>query len=213
MRLRNKPWAGDFLRNHPQFVIQQPFEWKGKWNDLFGNEHPVHIEVGTGKGQFIVGMGKQNPHINYIGIELQESVLVSALKKLKEEELPNVKLMNVNASQLAEIFAKGEVERIYLNFSDPWPKKRHAKRRLTHHSFLSIFESILADEGEIHFKTDNQRLFEYSLVSFSEYGFLLKWVSLDLHQSDFTDNVMTEYEEKFSEKGQKIYRAEVKLRK
>lgn len=122
MRLRNKPWAGDFLRNHPQFVIQQPFEWKGKWNDLFGNEHPVHIEVGTGKGQFIVGMGKQNPHINYIGIELQESVLVSALKKLKEEELPNVKLMNVNASQLAEIFAKGEVERIYLNFSDPWPK-------------------------------------------------------------------------------------------
>ncbi|MBO8177764.1 MAG: tRNA (guanosine(46)-N7)-methyltransferase TrmB [Bacillus sp. (in: Bacteria)] len=210
MRLRNKPWAKDKIKQYPQYIIPTPEQYKGKWNELFGNTNPLHIEIGTGKGRFITEMAKANPHINYIGIELYESVIVSALDRLIEAELPNVKLLNVNAKDLKEYFAKGDVERIYLNFSDPWPKKRHAKRRLTYKSFLEIYEDILVDEGEIHFKTDNQGLFEYSLISFSEYGLLLKFISLDLHNSDFEGNIMTEYEEKFSSKGQRIYRCEVK---
>jgi tRNA (guanine-N7-)-methyltransferase len=210
MRLRNKPWAKDKIKQYPQYIIPTPEQYKGKWNEIFGNTNPLHIEIGTGKGRFITEMAKANPHINYIGIELYESVIVSALDRLIEAELPNVKLLNVNAKDLKEYFAKGDVERIYLNFSDPWPKKRHAKRRLTYKSFLEIYEDILVDEGEIHFKTDNQGLFEYSLISFSEYGLLLKFISLDLHNSDFEGNIMTEYEEKFSSRGQRIYRCEVK---
>lgn len=210
MRLRNKPWANEYIEQHPEFVIPNPQEHKGKWHQLFNNDHPIHIEVGTGKGQFMVGMAKQNPHINYIGIELHQSVIVLALNKLEQEKLPNLKLLNVNAKDLTEIFAPNEIDRVYLNFSDPWPKNRHEKRRLTYKTFLSIFETIMVDGGEIHFKTDNQGLFEYSLKSFSEYGLLLKFVSLDLHKSDFEGNIMTEYEEKFSKKGHRIYRSEVK---
>lgn len=210
MRLRNKPWASEKIGQYPQYVVPNPEEYKGKWNEAFQNENPLHIEVGTGKGQFLLGMAKQNPHINYIGIELYESVIVSALDRLIEAELPNFKLLNVNAEELEKYFTKNDVERVYLNFSDPWPKKRHAKRRLTYKSFLQSYENILVDEGEIHFKTDNQGLFEFSLMSFSEYGLLLKFLSLDLHKSDFEGNIMTEYEEKFSQKGQRIYRSEVK---
>ncbi|MDE3839948.1 tRNA (guanosine(46)-N7)-methyltransferase TrmB [Bacillus methanolicus] len=212
MRLRNKPWAKDKLKQYPQYVILSPEDYKGKWTEAFEKDQPLHIEIGTGKGRFITEMARKNPNINYLGIELQESVLVSALDRLIEAELPNVKLLNVNAANLKEYFAKGDVERIYLNFSDPWPKKRHEKRRLTYKSFLDLYKDILVDEGEIHFKTDNQGLFEYSLVSFSEYGLLLKDVSLDLHKSNFEGNVMTEYEQKFSEKGNRIYRCEVKFR-
>ncbi|WP_027409609.1 tRNA (guanosine(46)-N7)-methyltransferase TrmB [Anoxybacteroides tepidamans] len=212
MRLRNKPWAKDKIAAYPQYVVPNPEQHKGKWSELFGNNNPIHIEIGTGKGQFITGMAKANPHINYIGIELYESVIVSALDKLIENDLPNLRLLNVNAKDLTGFFAGGEVERIYLNFSDPWPKKRHEKRRLTYRSFLELYEQILVDEGEIHFKTDNQGLFEYSLVSFSQYGLLLTYVSLDLHQSDFVGNIMTEYEEKFAAKGNRIYRCEVKYR-
>ncbi|HZG71371.1 MAG TPA: tRNA (guanosine(46)-N7)-methyltransferase TrmB [Chondromyces sp.] len=210
MRLRNKPWAKDKLDEYPQYVVANPEERKGKWHEVFGNDNPVHIEVGTGKGQFITGMAKMNPDINYLGIELYDSIIVSALDRLIEAELPNVKLLNVNAKDLQEYFAKGDVDRVYLNFSDPWPKKRHEKRRLTHESFLEIYEDIMVDGGEIHFKTDNQGLFEYSLQSFSAYGLLLTFVSLDLHKSDFEGNIMTEYEEKFSAKGQRIYRSEVR---
>ncbi|UKJ80433.1 tRNA (guanosine(46)-N7)-methyltransferase TrmB [Bacillus sp. PK9-021] len=210
MRLRNKPWAKDKIAENPQYVVPDPAEYKGNWKEVFGSENPLHIEVGTGKGQFLVGMAKQNPHINYIGIEMYESVILSALERLIEEELPNLKLLNVDANQLSEFFAKNDVDRVYLNFSDPWPKKRHAKRRLTYKTFLSMYENLLVDGGEIHFKTDNQGLFEYSLTSFSEYGLLLKYISLDLHKSDFEGNVMTEYEEKFSQKGSRIYRCEVK---
>jgi len=212
MRLRNKPWASEFIAQHPDLVIRDPKQQKGNWHKIFNNDNPIHIEVGTGKGQFIIGMAKQNPHINYVGIELYQSVIVSALKKLVEEPLPNVKLININANDLMDVFEKNEVERIYLNFSDPWPKNRHEKRRLTYKAFLDIYKNILVDGGEIHFKTDNQGLFEYSLKSFSEYGLLLTFVSLDLHNSDFEGNIMTEYEEKFSKKGQRIYRAEVKYR-
>ncbi|KYD10736.1 tRNA (guanosine(46)-N7)-methyltransferase TrmB [Heyndrickxia sporothermodurans] len=210
MRLRHKPWAADKLMQYPQYVIQNPEQHKGQWSKVFGNDHPLHIEVGTGKGQFIVGMAKANPEINYIGIELQNSVIVSALDRIIEEELPNVKLLNVDGEKLREFFEKGDVSRVYLNFSDPWPKNRHEKRRLTYKTFLKLYEDVLVDGGEIHFKTDNQGLFEYSLTSFSEYGLLLKYVSLDLHNSDYPDNIMTEYEEKFSARGQRIYRCEVK---
>ncbi|WP_203361446.1 tRNA (guanosine(46)-N7)-methyltransferase TrmB [Bacillus sp. REN10] len=212
MRLRNKPWAREKLDTHPQYVIANPAEHKGKWAEVFGNNNPIYIEVGTGKGQFITGMAKANPNINFIGIELYESVIVSALDHLIEAELPNLKLMNVDAKNLADYFAKGDVARVYLNFSDPWPKSRHEKRRLTYKTFLKLYEDIMPDHGEIHFKTDNQGLFEYSLKSFSDYGLLLTYVSLDLHNSDFEGNIMTEYEEKFSAKGQRIYRSEVKYR-
>ena len=209
MRLRHKPWAKEKLLQYPQYVIQNPETIKGKWNEEFQNDHPLHIEVGTGKGQFIYGMAKANPEINYIGIEMQDSVIVSALDKIIEDPVPNLKLLNIDGTNLQDYFAKDDVERVYLNFSDPWPKNRHEKRRLTYKTFLKLYEEILVDNGEIHFKTDNQGLFEYSLRSFSEYGLILKFVSLDLHNSDYENNIMTEYEEKFSARGQRIYRSEV----
>lgn len=210
MRTRFKPWASDLMKAHPEILIPNPEQQKGKWQEVFGNNNPLHIEAGTGKGRFIIGMAKQNPSINYIGIELFDSVIVSALETMLEEEggIPNLRLLRVNAKDLTEFFEKGEVDRLYLNFSDPWPKKRHAKRRLTHDTFLELYESVLPENGEIHFKTDNRGLFEYSLTSVSEYGMLLKYVSLDLHAGEPEWNIMTEYEEKFSKKGQPIYRLE-----
>ena len=209
MRQRYKPWAKEKLQNNPYFCIQEPAQHKGAWSKVFGNDNPIHIEVGTGKGQFINGMAQQNPDINYIGIELADRVIVTALDRLLESNLPNVKLLNVNAMELPDIFAEGEVSRVYLNFSDPWPKTRHEKRRLTYKTFLDLYKGILPEHGEIHFKTDNRGLFEYSLVSFSHYGMKLNYVSLDLHNSDCEGNVMTEYEQKFSAKGNPIYRCEV----
>lgn len=209
MRVRHKPWAKDKLLEYPQYVIQEPEGHRGKWDEVFVKDQPIHIEIGTGKGRFITEMAKANPHINYIGIELQISVIVTALDRLIEADVPNCKLMNVNAAELTDYFAPGEVDRVYLNFSDPWPKVRHEKRRLTYEHFLSVYEKILVPNGEIHFKTDNQGLFEYSLMSFSKYGMRMNFVSLDLHHSDFEGNIMTEYEEKFSQKGNRIYRCEV----
>ncbi|HFF7707647.1 tRNA (guanosine(46)-N7)-methyltransferase TrmB [Enterococcus faecium] len=211
MRVRNRPGAAEMLAAHPNFVISDPTLWKGKWNELFGNDHPIHIEIGMGKGQFITGMAKAHPEINYIGVEMQVSVVSIALDKLIEQPLPNLKLLHVDGSALTEYFADSEVDQIYLNFSDPWPKKRHEKRRLTYKTFLAVDEQILRPNGEIHFKTDNQGLFEYSLASFSQYGMILKQVWLDLHQSQFEGNIITEYEEKFSSKGQRIYRVEARF--
>lgn len=211
MRVRNRPGAAEMLAAHPNFVISDPTLWKGKWNELFENDHPIHIEIGMGKGQFITGMAKAHPEINYIGVEMQVSVVSIALDKLIEQPLPNLKLLHVDGSALTEYFADSEVDQIYLNFSDPWPKKRHEKRRLTYKTFLAVDEQILRPNGDIHFKTDNQGLFEYSLASFSQYGMILKQVWLDLHQSQFEGNIMTEYEEKFSSKGQRIYRVEAQF--
>ncbi|ALA69760.1 tRNA (guanine-N7)-methyltransferase [Geobacillus stearothermophilus 10] len=208
MRLRNKPWAKDKIAAYPQYVIPDPETKRGRWRELFGRDRPIHVEIGTGKGKFITEMAKLHPDVNFIGIELYPSVLVSALDKLIESGLANVKLLNANAKDLTAFFADGEVSRIYLNFSDPWPKKRHEKRRLTYRDFLALYDRILAEDGDIHLKTDNQSFFEYSLVSLSQYGFVLASVQLDLHQSGMTDNVMTEYEEKFSSKGNRIYRCE-----
>jgi tRNA (guanine-N7-)-methyltransferase len=209
MRTRYKPWAEELLEAHPEIVVANPEEHKGKWHEVFGNNHPLHIEVGTGKGQFLIGMAQVNPDINYIGIELYDSIIVCALEKaLEVGSISNLRLLKVNGEDLQKFFRKNDVNRVFLNFSDPWPKIRHAKRRLSHENFLKLYESILIDRGEIHFKTDNRGLFEYSLVSMSQYGMLLKDVSLDLHANMPEDNIMTEYEKKFSSKGQPIYRLE-----
>ncbi|KMY51302.1 tRNA (guanosine(46)-N7)-methyltransferase TrmB [Peribacillus loiseleuriae] len=212
MRLRNKPWADEKLNEFSHYVIANPEEQKGKWQAVFGNDNPLYIEVGTGKGRFITEMAKAHPNVNFIGIEVYKSVIVAALDRVIEADIPNLKLLSVDAADLLKFFAKGEVDRVYLNFSDPWPKTRHAKRRLTYKTFLSIYEDILPQNGEIHFKTDNQGLFESSLKSISEYGMLLSYVSLDLHHSDFEGNIMTEYEEKFSNLGSRIYRMEAQFR-
>src|SRR6185437_8044248 len=189
--------------------LAEPEKMINGWHALFGNDHPIHIEVGTGMGQFIIGMALANPNVNYIGIEHFDNVIVSALEKAIEAGKPsNLRLFRANGVDLLEIFSKGEIDRVYLNFSDPWPKTRHAKRRLTHETFLKLYESVLIPAGEIHFKTDNRGLFEYSLVSMSDYGMKLRYVSLDLHAEMPEDNIMTEYEEKFSAKGQPIYRLE-----
>ncbi|WP_314365982.1 tRNA (guanosine(46)-N7)-methyltransferase TrmB [uncultured Streptococcus sp.] len=208
MRVRNRKGATELLEAHPQYVILNPADAKGRWQEIFGNDHPIHVEVGSGKGAFVSGMAKANPEINYIGIDIQKSVLSYALDKVLATDVPNIKLLWVDGSDLTDYFEEGEINRLYLNFSDPWPKKRHEKRRLTYQSFLATYQQILPENGEIHFKTDNRGLFEYSLVSFSQYGMKLKGVWLDLHASDFEDNVLTEYEQKFANKGQVIYRVE-----
>ena len=156
-------------------------------------------------------MRVRKPDINYIGIDIQVSVLSYALDKVLDSQAPNVRLLLVDGSDLTNYFADREIDLMYLNFSDPWPKKRHEKRRLTYKTFLDTYRQILPEQGEIHFKTDNRGLFEYSLASFSQYGMILKQVWLDLHASDFEGNVMTEYEEKFSQKGQVIYRVEAQF--
>ncbi|MGT2846784.1 tRNA (guanosine(46)-N7)-methyltransferase TrmB [Streptococcus massiliensis] len=211
MRVRNRKGASELLESNPQYVVLEPATAKGKWRDLFGNDNPIHIEVGSGKGGFITGMAKLHPDINYIGIDIQKTVLSYALDKVLAADVPNIKLLWVDGSDLTDYFEAGEIAQLYLNFSDPWPKKKHEKRRLTYKTFLDTFKEILPEHGQIHFKTDNRGLFEYSLVSFSNYGMTLKGVWLDLHASDYEGNVMTEYEAKFSSKGQVIYRVEAEF--
>ncbi|ASI36103.1 MULTISPECIES: tRNA (guanosine(46)-N7)-methyltransferase TrmB [unclassified Exiguobacterium] len=208
MRLRHKPWALDYMKEQASIYIADPATLKGNWSEEFKNEHPLYIEVGSGKGAFITGMAKQHPDINFIAIELFESVAVAIVQKLVEEPLPNVRVLTVDAKDLRDFFEKGEVTRVYLNFSDPWPKSRHAKRRLTYKTFLATYEDILPEQGQIHFKTDNRKLFESSLMTMSAYGMTFDWMSLDLHVNEPEDNVRTEYEERFSALGQPIYRME-----
>ncbi|UUX34157.1 tRNA (guanosine(46)-N7)-methyltransferase TrmB [Fundicoccus culcitae] len=208
MRLRHKPWAQDLLNQHPEYVVQNAEQYKGNWQERFGNHHPIYIEVGSGKGRFITEMAKTYPDINFIAIELQTSVIVSILEIQLDIHLPNLQILHTNGSHLNQYFDQADISRIYLNFSDPWPKKKHTKRRLTSPAFLEQYQAIITANGEIHFKTDNQGLFEYSLASMSQYGMILKEVWLDLHQSDFEGNIETEYEMKFAEKGHRIYRLE-----
>ncbi|HGA4625082.1 TPA: tRNA (guanosine(46)-N7)-methyltransferase TrmB [Streptococcus pyogenes] len=208
MRVRKRKGAEEHLANNPHYVILNPEDAKGRWHDVFGNDRPIHIEVGSGKGGFITGMALKNPDINYIGIDIQLSVLSYALDKVLASEVSNVKLLRVDGSSLTNYFEDGEVDMMYLNFSDPWPKTKHEKRRLTYKDFLDTYKRILPEHGEIHFKTDNRGLFEYSLASFSQYGMILRQIWLDLHASNYEGNIMTEYEEKFSNKGQVIYRVE-----
>lgn len=207
MRMRNKPWAEDFLLEH-QDIVSIGEERKGNISAWFNQEQPIHIEVGSGMGRFITEMAKAHPEINYIGIERDKNVMIRIVEKAIEQNITNLRLLTVDAEHLPEFFNSGEVDRIYLNFSDPWPKTRHAKRRLTHENFLKIYQEILRPDGEIHFKTDNQHLFEFSLESMSQYGMKLKNINLDLHTNEPEDNIKTEYEEKFSNKGFRINRLE-----
>lgn len=212
MRLRNIPGAKEAIENSA-FVIQNPQEKRGKWKEVFGNSNPVRIEVGMGKGRFIMDMAAANPDINYVGIEMYDSVLLRALQKMEEREeqgsrLSNLFFMRMDARELALVFNPGEVDRIYLNFSDPWPKERHAKRRLTSRQFLARYDAILEPSGTLEFKTDNRELFDFSLEEVKEAGWKLLAFTYDLHRDEelCRGNVMTEYEEKFSSMGNPIHK-------
>ena len=206
MRLRNVKGSRETIAVS-EFVIQDEESMKGKWREKFGNDNPIHIEIGMGKGKFIIQLAKENPNINYIGVEKFSSVLVRAIEKQTEEQLPNLFFIRMEAEYIGNVFEKGEVDYIYLNFSDPWPKDRHAKRRLTSVQFLERYKGILADGGGITFKTDNRPLFDFSLEQIDEAGWVKENVTFDLHNSPYVEgNVMTEYEQKFSEMGNPICR-------
>lgn len=205
MRLRNVPGAREMLQSHPNF-IEEPEKLKGKWAEYFQNEHPIHIEIGSGKGKFITTLASQKSDINFISIEKFATVLLKLVKKIPEEGLPNLAILNTDAENLAQYFEQGEISRIYLNFSDPWPKKRHAGRRLTHVRFLEAFKALLKEDGVISFKTDNQALFDFSIEQFELAGYLLQDITYDLHKSPLAEeNVTTEYEERFLNQGMPIY--------
>ena len=201
MRLRNVKNA-DIIINNSKYVINDPEKYKGNYNELFKNDNPINLEIGMGKGDFIINMAKKFPNINFIGIEKYESVMVRAVEKLENIELNNLKFIRFDAINIDNIFDK-EINLIYLNFSDPWPKKRHAKRRLTSINFLKLYDNIFKNNSHIILKTDNILLFASSIESLSDYGYKFKKVSLDLSNEDI-DNVVTEYENKFMKLGMKI---------
>ena len=206
MRLRHIPGSEEEIANSP-YVVSNPDEKKGRWNGVFGNDNPIEIEVGMGKGRFIMELAAKNPEINYVGIERYCSVLLRGIQKRREMELSNIYFMCVDARELSEIFAPGEVKKVYLNFSDPWPKDRHAKRRLTSEPFMEVYDKILASDGVVEFKTDNRGLFDYSLESIPAAGWEIREYTYDLHHSDMAGgNIMTEYEEKFSSMGNAIFK-------
>ncbi len=213
MRLRHITGSEDMVAGS-EFVTHEPEKLKGSWaSDVFHNDHPIHIEIGMGKGQFITKLAALNPGINYIGIERYDTVLLKAIRKREDAvrqgaELSNLTFISIDARLLNDVFAEGEVNRIYLNFSDPWPKDRHANRRLTSPIFMAIYQKLLAADGILEFKTDNTELFDYSLTSIPQSGWKLKSVTRDLHHDAAMNegNIMTEYEEKFSAKGNPIYK-------
>ena len=209
MRLRNVRGSRETIAED-QYAFNEPEQiraMKGRWQTLFGNDHPIHIEVGMGKGRFIMTLAAMHPEINYIGIEKYSSVLVRALEKRREYEGSNIFFIRMDAEELTEVFEAGEVAQIYLNFSDPWPKDRHAKRRLTSRQFWARYDRVLAPEGRVIFKTDNRPLFDFSLEETEAAGWILDNVTFDLHHSEYAaGNVMTEYEERFSAMGNPICR-------
>lgn len=207
MRLKNVPGSREAIADSA-FVIHEPENAKGTFKEIFGNNYPIHIEVGMGKGKFIYEMARIHPDINYIGIEKYSSVLLRAIQKMEQEPLDNLKFIRMDAESIAELFAEGEVDRIYLNFSDPWPKDRHAKRRLPSKEFLKRYDQFLKKDGVIEFKTDNRGLFDFALEELPQAGWKVEKVSYDLHHDEemMEGNVMTEYEEKFSSMGNPIYK-------
>ena len=212
MRMRKKKNLDVRFAACSDVMVFEPKELRGKWRALFGNDNPLHLEIGCGKGRFAIGMAELHPDVNFIAVEREEGALIMAAERCEEHPLPNLRFVSFDAAELREVFAPAEVDRIYLNFSDPWPKAGHAKRRLTYRSFLSEYRRLLKPGGAIFFKTDNQRFFEWSLQEICQFGWLLQNISLDLHHSDFEGNVMTEYEEKFSSEGSRIYRVEARRR-
>ena len=207
MRLRNITGSREVIAESP-YVVQEELQPQvaGTWHTLFGNNNPIHIEIGMGKGKFIHTMAKLHPDINYVGIEKYSSVLLRAIQKMEEEELPNLKFLRMDAEDIATVFAPGEVDRIYLNFSDPWPKDRHARRRLPSREFLARYDVILKKEGRIAFKTDNRDLFDFAVEELEPVGWKAEVITYDLHGDEklMEGNVMTEYEEKFSAMGNPI---------
>lgn len=216
MRLRGRKGIREEIESQPELVVLDPAPYRGRWRERFGNDRPIHVELGMGKGKFISEMSVRNPEINYIGIDMFDELIRRAAVKARAawepqgvEPPPNLALVRANIEYLETFFAPGEIERIYLNFSDPWPKKKHAKRRLTHPRFLRKYLEILNENGEIHFKTDSRLLFEFSLNSFCDMEIPLRNISLDLHREGLREDlVMTEYETKFAEQGMPIYRLE-----
>ena len=205
MRLKNVPGSREAIEESV-YAITEPEQYKGRWQELFERQAPLHVEIGMGKGQFLTTLAARNPEINYIGIEKYSSVLVRAVQKQDELQLPNIRFVRMDAEGVGDVFAPDEVDKIYLNFSDPWPKDRHAKRRLTSKEFLGRYEGILKDGGVVEFKTDKQDLFTFSLESVEEAGWKLLASTRDLHNhAEMNEgNVMTEYEERFSQKGNPI---------
>lgn len=205
MRLRNIPGARETIAES-QWIVQDPAACRGKWKERFGNDHPIHLEIGTGKGKFINQLAVENPGINYVGIEKYSSVLIRALDKLDESQIGNLLFIRGDAELICEYFGEEEVDRIYLNFSDPWPKDRHAKRRLPSKEFLRRFAQILKKDGTIEFKTDNRELFDFAVDEVEAGGFKILQITYDLHSDPVMNegNIMTEYEERFSKKGNPI---------
>ena len=202
MRLRNITGSREVIAGSPYVVPEDTLEsCPGTWHEIFGNDHPIHIEIGMGKGRFLHTLAKSNPQINYVGIEKYSSVLLRAIQKMEEDELPNLKFIRMDAEDIDKVFGKGEVDRIYLNFSDPWPKARHARRRLTSPDFFARYDKVLVQDGQVEFKTDNRDLFDFSVESLGEsetWG--ISECTYDLHHDEIMNvgNIMTEYEEKFS---------------
>ena len=206
MRLKNIKGAKERINKSP-YIIQNPEKYKGKYQSLFNNNNPINLEVGMGKGDFIIGMAKKHPNINFIGIEKFDSIILRATEKLEDITIPNLKLIRFDATDIENIFDK-EIDIIYLNFSDPWPKNRHEDRRLTSTKFLKRYDKIFKGKKHIIQKTDNRHLFEFSLKTFTDYNYKIQNISLNLHDDDF-DNVETEYEKKFVSQGLPIYMVEV----
>lgn len=213
MRLRRKPWIDEAIHEYSDFVFPKdaPVDVavKGRWNEIFCRTAPLSVELGTGKGDFLTALATRHPEENFLGIEMQQGVLYLAAKKVDAQGLKNIRLAVFDIQHIEEIFAAGEIQRIYLNFCDPWPKKRHAKRRLTHRDFLSRYQKLLVSNGQLHFKTDNRPLFDFSLEEFRSMGLEISELSFDLHAECFPENIETEYERKFSALGEKINRCVV----
>ena len=207
MRLRNITGADIYIEKS-EYVVQDFKGQKGNWKEVFHNENPIHIEVGMGKGRFLMALAALNPQINYVGIEMYSSVLFRAVQKMEETPLDNLRFIRMDAREIEEVFAEGEVDKIYLNFSDPWPKDRHAKRRLPSRQFLARFDKILVGAGKIEFKTDNRDLFDFAVEEVEPAGWKIDAVTYDLHKDEVMvqGNIMTEYEERFSSKGNPIYK-------
>jgi len=207
MRLRNVKGSRETIAANDWVVKDLP-AYKGRWAEtIFNNTSPIHIEIGMGKGQFIMELARLNPDINYIGIEKYSSVLVRALEKMEESTLTNIRFIRMEAEEIQDVFAPGEIDQIYLNFSDPWPKDRHAKRRLTSKEFLARYGNIIKKESKIIFKTDNRPLFDFSLEQVEEAGWKLLNHTFDLHNSEYVEgNIMTEYETRFVKEGKPICR-------
>lgn len=207
VRLRNVKGAKEIIDNSP-YIIKNPNDYRGNYQKIFKNNNPIHIEIGMGKGDFIIENAKKYPNINFIGIEKFDSVIVRAVQKLENEEIPNLKLIKIDANEIDDVFDK-EISVIYLNFSDPWPKARHAKRRLSSEIFLNKYDSVFIDKKRIIMKTDNRKLFEYSIKSFTDYGYKIEDISLNLYEDDIKNNIPTEYETRFHNRGCLIYKVDV----